>query len=216
MRSRSRKVLLAAIAVFVVVAGASFAAIRATHGATQRPRTALAAASSYLDVSEAKLRSDLGAGESLAQVASATAGRSPAGLIEAIVAARSARLQELLAGLRSHVTAEVEQHGARTRATPSSLAAAYLGLPVAQLRARRRAGHTLAQIADSIPGHSRAGLIAALLAKRRQALSARVASGLLTPAHEQARLARLERLVGERVDGVRHHPRGAVRARHGG
>jgi hypothetical protein len=218
MRSRSRKVLLAAIAAFVLVAGASFAAIRATHDAKQRPRTTLAAASSYLGVSEAQLRSDLGSGKSLAQVASATAGRSPAGLIEAIVAARSARLQELLAGLRSHVTAEVERSGTRpsARASMGSVAAAYLGLPVAQLRARRRAGQTLARIADSIPGRSRAGLVAALVAARREALSMRVAAGLLTPAREQTRLARVQRLVGERVDGVRHQPHAAGHARRGG
>jgi hypothetical protein len=211
-------VLVAAIAAFVLVGGASFAAINAAQDGKRQPRTTLAAASAYLGVSEAQLRGDLSSGKSLAQVAAATPGRSAAGLIEAIVGARRARLEQQLASLHARVTAEVQQAGGRARAGMGSVASAYLGLPAAQLQARRRAGQTLAQIADSIPGHSGAGLVAALVAARREALSARVAAGLLTPAREQARLARVERLVGERVDGVRRHARAAhaAHARRGG
>jgi hypothetical protein len=54
-------------------------------------------AASYLGTSAAHLQSDLKSGETLARVANATSGRSEAGLIEALVAARRARLAAALA-----------------------------------------------------------------------------------------------------------------------
>jgi hypothetical protein len=53
---------------------------------------AVDAASSYLGLSTSQLRSDLRSGKTLAQVANSTAGKSEAGLIAAIVAARKAML----------------------------------------------------------------------------------------------------------------------------
>ncbi len=53
---------------------------------------ALAAAAGYLGLSTTQLRGDLRSGHTLAQVAKETAGRSEAGLIEALVAARKAAL----------------------------------------------------------------------------------------------------------------------------
>ncbi len=50
------------------------------------------AASQYLGITEATLRSDLAAGESLDAIANATASKSPAGLKAAIVAAETSRL----------------------------------------------------------------------------------------------------------------------------
>jgi hypothetical protein len=77
----------------------------------------------YLGISAARLRADLHAGRSLAQVAAATPGRSSAGLIDARVSAREAALAAALAsgklsqaaeralasGLRQRVTSEVER-----------------------------------------------------------------------------------------------------------
>jgi len=54
-------------------------------------------AASYLGVPAAQLRSDLKSGKTLAEVANATSGRSEAGLIEALVAARRARLAAAVA-----------------------------------------------------------------------------------------------------------------------
>lgn len=54
-------------------------------------------AAGYLGTSAAQLQSDLKSGETLAQVANATSGRSEAGLIEALVAARRARLAAAVA-----------------------------------------------------------------------------------------------------------------------
>jgi hypothetical protein len=54
---------------------------------------AAAAAARYLGLSATQLRSQLRAGKTLAQIASATSGRSQAGLIEALVSARKASLE---------------------------------------------------------------------------------------------------------------------------
>jgi hypothetical protein len=53
---------------------------------------ALAAAASYLGVSAAQLRGELRSGHTLAEVAKASAGKSEAGLIEALVTARKTAL----------------------------------------------------------------------------------------------------------------------------
>jgi hypothetical protein len=55
---------------------------------------ALDAASGYLGLSASRLRSDLHAGETLAQVADSTAGKSEAGLVNAILAARKTALAQ--------------------------------------------------------------------------------------------------------------------------
>ena len=55
-------------------------------------RRALAAAAGYLGVSTAQLRGDLRSGQTLAHVANTTAGKSQAGLVQALVAARKAAL----------------------------------------------------------------------------------------------------------------------------
>lgn len=58
--------------------------------------------------------------------------------------------------------------------TPASgelqAAAGYLGLSSTQLRSRLRLGETLGQVADTTPGHSAAGLQAAMLDAQRAAL----------------------------------------------
>src|SRR5205823_6434367 len=61
--------------------------------------------------------------------------------------------------------------GIRYRDLP--IAASYLGLPQAQLEAELRSGRSLAQIADSTPGRSVAGLIDALIAHKRERLAKR-------------------------------------------
>jgi len=67
-------------------------------GARTRHRgRGLSAAASYLGVSPAQLRADLRSGKTLAQVANATGGRSQAGLVEALVAARKATLSSRVA-----------------------------------------------------------------------------------------------------------------------
>ncbi len=61
---------------------------------------ALSVAAQYLGFSTAELRQDLQSGMSLARVASSTSGRSAAGLIEALVAAKKAQLETLVSAGR--------------------------------------------------------------------------------------------------------------------
>ncbi|HMD56373.1 MAG TPA: hypothetical protein VKG82_02750 [Solirubrobacteraceae bacterium] len=202
------------IAVIALLGGATLAAITAAQPASSHAHHGrLATAAAYLGISESQLRGELRSGKSLAQIASARSGKSQAGLIEALVAAPVAHLNELAARLKARVRAQVERAGGplaggpiaggpRGSARPGFPAKRYLGLSGAQLRARRRSGMTLAQIADATPGRSEAGLIAAVLAARRQVLDARVAAGTLTPAQEQTRLARLAGRVKAEVNRV--------------
>jgi hypothetical protein len=83
----------------------------------------LPATARYLGVSTARVRADLHAGHSLAQIAAATPGKSSAGLIDARVTAREATLKaalasgkisekverELASDLRRRISAEVER-----------------------------------------------------------------------------------------------------------
>jgi hypothetical protein len=125
MSRRVRQKVAAAAAIAVLAAGGAFAAVSATgQGNLRRPSSAqrhaqrahakardLAAAASYLGISKAALASELRAGKSLAQVASATAGKSVGGLIEAIEAAKKARLSAQAARLPKRVANEVNRTG---------------------------------------------------------------------------------------------------------
>jgi hypothetical protein len=216
MKRRLSNRFFAALALALVLGGGAFAAVTAAQSSThpsRSPVSTLGIAAAYLGVSEAQLHRDVRSGESLARVAQST-GRSTQGLIEAIVAARRSRLQAQLAHLHARVAEQVTHSRAtgallgRVRVpwrSPMSVAASYLGISVAQLHAKLLAGDTLAQVADATPGHSRAGLIAALLAGRRRRLDASVAAGVITPAQEHKWLARVEARLAARVDRVPQH-----------
>jgi hypothetical protein len=178
-------------------------------------------ASNYLGLAPRAIRRELLAGKTLAQLAAATSGKSPSGLIEAIVNARRAKVLEaaaggaiterrariLVSGLARRVTARVDyatRCGAGSRVQgPVVLAAQYLGLSPSQLRPQLRSGRTLAQIADATPGKSAAGLIAALISQRKQMLAVAVAEGRLAPARENSLLARLAQRITVRVNTAR-------------
>jgi hypothetical protein len=85
----------------------------------------------------------------------------------------------------------------------SAAAAAYLGVPRAQLRAELRAGRTLAAVAQATRGKSASGLIAAIVSGARLRLDASVAAGRLTAAREKLLLAMLERRVAAQVSSAR-------------
>jgi hypothetical protein len=204
-RSLKQKLLLG-VAVLAVAAGGTMAAVTA---ARQSPRHAphgpLASAAGYLGLSTTQLQSELQSGRSLAQIADATSGKSAAGLIDALVATDRARLSTAIASLPRRVQAQVNRPGgpkARATRRPGP-AALYLGITPAALQSQLRAGRSLAQIADATPGRSAAGLIDALVAARKVALAARVAAGRITPAQEQARLAKLQTSVSAAVNRVR-------------
>ncbi len=84
------------------------------------PKHVGAVAASYIGVAPAQLQSRLSAGKTLAQVADATAGKSRAGLIAALVASRHARLETAVAaGRLSH--AKAAKRGATLQARASAL-----------------------------------------------------------------------------------------------
>ena len=177
----------------------------------------------YLGVAPAKLLAELRSGRTLAQVADATPGRSAAGLVDRIVATRRAALaaavkagglppaQEsaALASLRGRVSTRVARAGGypssvgRLAGRASAAAAAYLGMPQAQLRSELRSGRTPAQVAQTTRGKSVSGLIAAIIADTRSRLAASVTAGRLTATREQLLLANLERRVAAQVSGKR-------------
>jgi hypothetical protein len=229
MRSVKRSVkqkVFAAAAVAVLLGGGALAAVSATGqtaphkarhaGAAARAVRAhdLMTAAGYLGVSVTQLESELRTGKTLAQVASGSGGKSAAGLIEALVAAKKAKLSNVSAKLPRRVSVEVNRAGGPgvgvggasslelLFANPrrlGSLAAGYLGVSAAQLQTELHAGRTLAQVADATAGKSQAGLIDALVAAKRQKLGFSRAAGKLTQAKESKRLAKLSKRVNRLV-----------------
>ncbi len=134
-----------------------------------------AVASTYLGVSVATLQSDLQAGQTLADVAKATSGKTVDGLIAALVTSEQA---EHLGATTAEVTQRVTDfvngvqmaggpgfgHGHGAGGFDLSAAASYLGLTAAQLQTDLQSGQTLAQVANATSGKSAAGLIQALVA----------------------------------------------------
>jgi hypothetical protein len=232
-RSRRQKTLVAAV-VTVVIAGATVAVIAATGGGSSSKGTAgsngqaaqpalngdLKVAVAYLGLPAAKLVEALRSGRTLAQVADSTPGRSATGLIDRIVATRTAALataveaggltaaqeRAALASLHSRVATRVRRTGGypgavgRLPVRTQAAAAAYLGVRPARLRSELRAGRTLAQVAKATPGKSTSGLIAAIVADTKARLAASVAAGGLTPARETLLLANLQQRVAAEVN----------------
>ncbi|HLH13437.1 MAG TPA: hypothetical protein VKV16_01510 [Solirubrobacteraceae bacterium] len=204
--------LLLAVAVVAVLAGATAAVVMAAQPGKHARRAAhartgpLAAAASYLGVSPARLRRELSSGETLAQIAATTAGKSEAGLAQALERAQRKRLAARSASIPARVSREIHAvHGVDVLA----VSARYLGVSRAHLRQQLRAGSTLAHIADATAGKSQAGLVQALVAARREALDARVSAGRLSRKAAEAKLARIRKRVAARVNGKRPHSRAA-------
>jgi hypothetical protein len=225
----SRRKLAALAALAALLAGGTLAAVTALgEGTAKKPSTVrlggrrvpvrdLAAATGYLGISEAQLRSEMQSGQSLAQVANATSGKSAAGLIEALVAEKRRHIAAVSASLAKRVTAEVNRSagahrvalGARHarlfgRRSLGLIAASYLGVPALQIRQELQAGRTLAQIADATSGKSATGLVQALIQARRQALAAAVASGALQQGKADKLMARLPRRLARAVNRPLH------------
>jgi D-Tyr-tRNAtyr deacylase len=183
----------------LATAGAAFATAGHSHSgpAGGGPGNGIAAAAAYLGVSAGTLRTDLRSGETLAQVANATTGKSAAGLVDALVAAAKTHLaadvaagrltqaqaDEITSGLKDHIAAFVNgslplgrSHGPGDHGPGPELAAAatYLGISEDALRADLQAGKTLAQVADATSGKSASGLIDALVAADRTRIAALV------------------------------------------
>jgi cellobiose-specific phosphotransferase system component IIA len=237
MSRRVRQKVIAAAAVAVLLAGGALAAVSAT-GQSSTPTAhrarrgsvarELAVAADYLSISRAQLSSELSAGKTLAQLAEASSGKSKQGLVEALEAARKAKLSTASAKLDERVGREVNRVGGpggnprgaggasagqtrlkalfATAHSPGTVAAGYLGVPSSQLQSGLRSGKTLAQLADASAGKSEAGLVDALLAAKQQRFDKAVAAGRLSDKRRAKRLARLRqrtaRLVQRRFAGA--------------
>jgi hypothetical protein len=224
MHTRSKKVLAAAGATLAVAAGAG-GALAAGGKPARGPagHRGPAAIASYLGLTPAQLREQLGSGRTLAQIAVAQ-GKTVAGLENAIYADVQAHLdqavakhrltkaqeQTLLVRLKSRLDDLVnhafpQAAGARLGLRGPRLGAAvsaYLGITPAQLRTELRSGRSLAQIAVA-HGKTAAGLKAAILAKVKARLDRAVAGKRLTTAQEQRVLDRLSAHLDQLVDRAR-------------
>lgn len=181
-----------------------------------------AIASGYLGVSRARLVAEQEAGLTLAEIAGATSGKSAAGLVDALVSAKAARLDAAastphvpdaqtkarLATLRRRVTAQVNR--IRVASAHLQAAAGYLGVGAARLARELRSGRSLAQIADSTPGKSARGVIDALVAARDADLQPAVAAGRLSRAQERAQLSAFRARITAEVYRARRARGGGV------
>jgi hypothetical protein len=200
--------MIAAAAVIAAVLISVLSGGGAGRGHAPAQGSVLQLASGYLHLPASEVRRRLRTGETLGEIAGSTKGASRAGLVEAVYASRSqairrrhlapAKERAELVALRRGLIAQVDRP--RRRAGLRRTAAQYLGLDEAQLRAKLTAGQTLAQIAETTPGRSRAGLIAALVTPRRKALELALKEKQITAAAERAAAsklrARAERQIG--------------------
>jgi hypothetical protein len=193
------------IAVAAVLAGVTVAILtssahkHAHASSTAAVRVAmpgdLAAAGRYLGLSAKHLRRELRVGKTLAGLARASSGRSPAGLVNVLVSAKTARLDAAvatgrltraranaqLAKLQQRAGAEI--HRAHLLGRPGTgivaVSARYLGVSERQILVERRARRSLAQVAAARKGKSAAGLVNALVAARKANLAAALSASSL-------------------------------------
>ena len=216
MRSHLKRNLLLAVALAAVTGGVLIAVlvpgsshpVRSERPAARGGEVELAAR--YLGVPVATLRQDLRSGHTLAELADATPGRSAAGLVDALVSARTARIksQALPAGqekaaigrLRKRVLGAVKR---RRAASVIALAADYLGLSVEAVDKRLASARTLANVADSVPDRSSVGLIDAIVSTRRERLAAALRAHEIAAGQERSALATLREHVRAQVERKR-------------
>ncbi len=188
------------------------------HARGAKRRGIIQAAISYLGLAPTQVAAQLHQGKSLAQIAAATPGKSEAGLVAAIVEAVKGKIPSPPADLEARIKAivnrtpgtELARHtrlGGRRHGALRAAALAYLGMTRHELIKQLKTGKTLAQVADSTPGKSAAGLTEVLLATFKGKLDARVAAHQLSKGAESARLAflrgRISRLLDQTHVGLR-------------
>lgn len=185
----------------------------------------LAAAATYLGLTQDALVTQLRAGKTLAQVANATSGKSASGLVDALVASEEAELaQAVTDGRLTQAQADAVRQGLQQRITdrvnragpggpdgpgphhgPGDLlatASTYLGISQDALETELRSGKTLGAIADATSGKSQAGLVDALVAQEKEELAQAVRDGRLTQAQADQLAGSLDDRVTRLVDGT--------------
>ncbi len=226
MSARGKRNALLAIAAAIVAVGVVVAiattgggghrhasVASASHPARVGSASQIAAASSYLGVSSAKLRHEMRSGHTLAQIA-ATHGKSTAGLIDALAAQRAAQLRASTgkkltpAQVQARVTILRKRLARQIARVPGYVglpaSARYLGISPAQLRAELQAGRSLAQIADATPGKSASGLIDARVSSREAAIKAALASGRISKTTAATLLSSLRQRITNEVQHTLH------------
>jgi hypothetical protein len=207
--------------------------LAAPSGGRHGPGDELDAAASYLGTTAASLLTQLQAGKTLAQVATATDGKSTAGLVAALVAAEKTEIAaavtsgKLTQAQADQITPTLTQrftdlvngvhpaggpggpggfghgHGPGGGGDDLAAAATYLGSTTANLLTQLQAGKTLAQVAAATSGKSTAGLVAALVAAEKTEIAGYVTSGKLTQAQADQMTATLTTRFTDFVNGVR-------------
>ena len=218
--------LAAASAVVLALTGAGAAAAgsdRGTQPSQSQPATAPAPGTflgvelAYLQIDKNTLLAKLKQGQTLAQIATAQ-GKSPQGLIDAIVAATKVKLDakvragklgaakeaSILAKLRPQLGKVVtKSYGPGTTTVPSvylNPVLAYLQIDKPTLDQELKSGKTLAQIAVA-HGKTADGVAAAILGTIQAQLDAQVTAGKLTPADRDALLAQAPAQVAKLIAG---------------
>lgn len=170
-----------------------------------------AAAATYIGITEAQLRTELGTDKSLADVAIAH-GKTRDGLIAALVAAQQQNITTLVdqkgVGARPNPgngpgPGFGRGPGGRVASDPFAAAAAYLGTTTADLETKMRAGQTLAQIANATAGKSRDGLVNALVADATAKIDAAQKAGTITADQATQLKSNLQTRLAQLVDNTR-------------
>ncbi len=211
-----RRNLAVATAVAAIVAGALIATLSGggSHHDKAPPPSRTSAADEltlsarYLGIGVGELRKRLHSGSSLAAVAGSTNGRSESGLIEAIMAPEVRQIESehlsraaegsRIARLRARLEAQLTR---RRRPRDLAAAARYLGVTSATVLRQLEQGRSLAQIADSEPGHTAAGLEKALVQARRDKYERYVAAGVISSSEARKALKSVPSRVHAEVYG---------------
>ncbi len=170
-------------------------------------RNVFATAATYIGISEADLRTQLGSGKSLADVAVAN-GKTRDGLIAALVQASTTQITTLVDTKNPFPAPPAGAPGRGMHFGGDELTAAstYLGISEADLRTKVRSGQSLAEIANAAAGKSRDGLIQALVASETAEIDQAQKDGKITADQATRAKTNLTTRVTQLVDNT--HPMG--------
>jgi hypothetical protein len=192
------------------------------------PGELLGTAASYLGLTPTALATQLQTGQTLAQIADATSGKSAQGLVDALVAAEKKSLADAVAAqrltqaqadrisqtlaqrttdlvdgtFRAHRLAPGRGFGHPGRSDDLQAAADYLGTTVSALATQLQSGKTLAAIASATTGKSTSGLVAALVAHEKTELADAVKAGRIAQAQADRVAATLTQRFTALVNGA--------------
>ena len=170
------------------------------------------AAATYIGITEAQLRTELGTDKSLADVAVAH-GKTRDGLIAALTAAQQQDIATLVdqkgIGARPNPANGFgpgpgfgRGPGEKVTGHPEEAAATYLGTTEADLETKIRAGQTLAQIANATAGKSRDGLVNALVADATAKIDAAQKAATITADQATQLKTNLSTRIAQLVDAT--------------